>query len=69
MEAGAGLVNGGAVPPRSAATLPLGLKRTQPWHLTALMSFLGIAAGAVKGLLNWGSETLPCETMYSGSQQ
>ena len=33
------------------------------------MSFLGIAAGAVKGLLNWGSETLPCETMYSGSQQ
>ena len=53
----------------SVASLPLRLKRTQPWHLTALMSFLGIGAGAVKGLLNWGSETLPCETMYSGSQQ
>lgn len=51
------------------ATLPLCLKHTQPWHLTAVMSFLGLGTRAVKGLLNWGSETLPSETMYSGSRQ
>lgn len=33
------------------------------------MSFLGLGTRAVKGLLNWGSETLPSEMMYSGSQQ
>ena len=45
------------------------LKHTLPWHPTALMSFLGIGSGAVEGLLNWSSETLPSEIMCSGAQQ
>lgn len=47
----------------------LGLKSALPCHLTALMRFLGIGTGAVEGLLNWGSETLPSETLCSGSQR
>lgn len=40
-----------------------------PWHLTALMSFPGIGTGAVEGLLNWGSGTLPSEALCASSQR
>lgn len=51
------------------APLPVCLRSALPGHRTALTSFLGIGAGAAEGLLNWGSETLPSETLRPGSQR
>lgn len=65
MHGGAAL----ALVDRRAAGLPVSLKHTLPWHPTALMSFPGIGSGAVEGLLNWSSETLPSEMMCSGSRR
>lgn len=51
------------------AALALCLRSARPWHLTALMRFLGIGTGAEEGLLNRGSETLPSEMLCCGSQR
>ena len=54
---------------RTVAPLPVCLKSALPRHLAALMSFLGIGTAAAEGLLNWGSETLPSETLRCGSRR